>query len=109
MVSGALDREEMSRHLLTVMVRDKGVLSKRSFARVQINLLDHNDHEPRFLTQMPTGRVYETAAVGTSVLRVEAVDRDNGENGRVVYAIVSGEQGTRKVNEEKKSLGVVRR
>ncbi|RUS73770.1 hypothetical protein EGW08_018463, partial [Elysia chlorotica] len=89
-VSGALDREELSRHLLTVMVRDQGVLSKRSFARVQISLLDDNDHAPRFLTQKPAGRVYETAAVGTSVLRVEAVDQDKGENGRVVYAIVSG-------------------
>ncbi|GFN75010.1 fat cadherin [Plakobranchus ocellatus] len=89
-VAGALDREDLSRHLLTVMVRDKGVMAKRSFARVQINLLDHNDHVPRFLTHRLAGRVYETAAVGTSVLQVEAVDQDKGENGRITYDIVSG-------------------
>ena len=85
-----LDREDLSRHLLTVMVRDQGRRSKKSFARVEISVLDHNDHAPRFLVEAPQGRVYETAAVGTSVLQVMVVDGDKGKNAEINYDFVSG-------------------
>lgn len=94
MVSEPLDREEMSRHLLTVMVRDQGVPSKKSFARVEIEVLDDNDHVPRFLSEKFEGRMFETAAVGTSVLQVVAVDQDKGSNSELTYSILSGRNST---------------
>lgn len=89
-VSSELDREDLSRHLLTIMVRDQGVPSKRSYARVEITVLDHNDHIPHFLSEVITGHVYETAALGTSVVQVMAVDEDKGHNAELIYAVVSG-------------------
>ncbi|KAH9487879.1 long-chain fatty acid transporter fat1 [Bulinus truncatus] len=90
MVADSLDREDLSRHLLTIMVRDQGIPSKRSFARVEINVLDNNDHAPRFLSDVTRGQVYESAALGTSVVQVMAVDNDKGPNAELTYAILSG-------------------
>ena len=90
MVVEELDREEMSRHLLTVMVRDQGVPSKKSFARVVIDIDDDNDHAPVFLSNKFEGRVFETAAVGSSVVQVMAMDQDKGSNSELMYSILSG-------------------
>ncbi|XP_059170799.1 protocadherin Fat 1-like isoform X3 [Physella acuta] len=89
-VDRPLDREDLSRHLLTVQARDQGFLSKRSFARVEITLTDHNDHVPQFLSEVTRGQVYESAAVGTSVVQVMAVDSDKGLNAELTYSILSG-------------------
>uniref|UniRef100_A0A2C9M9H4 Uncharacterized protein n=1 Tax=Biomphalaria glabrata TaxID=6526 RepID=A0A2C9M9H4_BIOGL len=86
----SLDREDLARHLLTIMVRDQGIPSKRSFARVEINVLDNNDHAPRFLSDVTRGQVYESAGIGTSVVQVIAVDNDKGPNAELTYAILSG-------------------
>ena len=85
-----LNRETLNRHQLTIMVRDQATPSKRSLARVVVYVIDHNDHAPAFLQDSYEGRVFETAAVGTNVLRVVAVDRDVGENAKLDYSIVSG-------------------
>ena len=85
-----LDREALARHILTIMVRDRGTPSKRSFARVTINVLDHNDHTPQFLSTRFEGRVFETAAVGTSVVQTFAIDNDKGKNAEISFSILSG-------------------
>ncbi|XP_064481302.1 fat-like cadherin-related tumor suppressor homolog isoform X2 [Ornithodoros turicata] len=89
-----LDHEEARRHMLTVMVKDMGApVNKRNFARVIINVSDHNDHPPEFLSSMFEGKVYETVAIGTSVVDVRAVDRDRGRNAQMTFSIVSGNVG----------------
>lgn len=80
----------MARHELTVVVKDQGTPSKKNFARVLINVIDSNDHAPEFSTNIVQGRVFETTAVGTSVLQLLATDKDRGENAAVSYHIVSG-------------------
>ena len=90
-----LNRESIARHELTIMVRDdQGVTSKRSLARVVVDVSDYNDHAPEFLTSGDDGgfegSVHETAAVGSTVLKVVAIDRDHGVNAKVTYSIVSG-------------------
>ncbi|XP_041359153.1 protocadherin Fat 1-like isoform X2 [Gigantopelta aegis] len=92
-VAEPLDREALARHILTIMVRDRGTPSKRSFARVTINVLDHNDHTPQFLSTMFEGRVFETAAVGTSVVQTFATDNDKGDNAEISFSILSGNVG----------------
>lgn len=91
-VAESLDREALSHHTLTIMVGDEGTPSKKSFARVNIAVLDHNDHAPQFLSKSFDGRVFETAAIGTSVLQVIAVDNDKGENAEICFSIISGNQ-----------------
>lgn len=43
-----LDRETLSEHILTVMVRDAGTPAKKNLARVHVIVHDHNDHAPHF-------------------------------------------------------------
>ena len=89
-VKEELDREVLSTHELTIMVRDQGIPSNRNFTRVKIQVTDHNDHPPQFLSNQIEGRVFESAAVGTSVVEVIALDYDKGENAEISYSIQSG-------------------
>ncbi|XP_068134762.1 protocadherin Fat 1 isoform X2 [Hyperolius riggenbachi] len=85
-----MDHEEMQQHVLTVMVRDQDVPVMRNYARIVINVTDTNDHAPWFTSSFYEGRVYESAAIGSAVLQVTALDKDKGKNAEVVYSIESG-------------------
>ena len=85
-----IDREACSQHELVIMVRDQGAPSKRNFVKVSILVTDHNDHQPRFLSRRFHGSVFETAAVGTSVVQVLAIDKDKGKNSEMKMSIISG-------------------
>lgn len=88
-----LDREVLAEHLLTVTVRDGGTPAKRNYARVRVIVHDHNDHAPQFSEQILVGKVFESAAIGSVVLRPLAIDRDRGDNARITYSITSGNVG----------------
>ena len=88
-----LDRESLSEHLLTVVVRDNGTPAKRNYARILVIVHDHNDHTPQFSEKILQGKVFESAPVGSAVLKAYAVDHDKGENARVSYSISSGNVG----------------
>ncbi|KAI9525478.1 long-chain fatty acid transporter fat1 [Dissostichus eleginoides] len=85
-----LDHETMHRHILTVMVRDQDIPVKRNLVRVIVNVDDTNDNAPWFIGTPYTGRVFESAAVGSAVLQVTALDKDKGYNAEIVYSIESG-------------------
>ncbi|XP_036372790.1 protocadherin Fat 1a isoform X3 [Megalops cyprinoides] len=85
-----LDHETMHRHILTVMVRDQDIPVKRNLVRVIVNVEDANDNEPWFTGAPYRGRVFESAAVGTAVLQVTALDKDKGVNAEIHYSIESG-------------------
>ncbi|XP_060237640.1 protocadherin Fat 1 isoform X3 [Meriones unguiculatus] len=91
--SEKLDHEAIHRHVFTVMVRDQDVPVKRNFARIIVNVSDMNDHAPWFTSSSYEGRVYESAAVGSVVLQVTALDKDKGKNAEVLYSIESGNIG----------------
>ncbi|XP_037031417.1 fat-like cadherin-related tumor suppressor homolog isoform X7 [Bradysia coprophila] len=88
-----LDRELIAEHVLIVIVKDQGTPAKRNYAKVIITVHDHNDHAPEFTSKIVEGKVYETAAVGSSVAQMYAIDRDIGENAKITYSIVSGNIG----------------
>ncbi|XP_061575005.1 protocadherin Fat 1a isoform X2 [Cololabis saira] len=85
-----LDHETMHRHILTVMVRDQDIPVKRNLVRIIVNVDDTNDNAPWFIGTPYSGRVFESAAVGSAVLQVTALDKDKGHNAEVVYSIESG-------------------
>nr|XP_020476445.1 protocadherin Fat 1 isoform X3 [Monopterus albus] len=85
-----LDHEAMHHHILTVMVRDQDIPVKRNLARVIVNVDDTNDNAPWFIGTPYSGRVFESAAVGSAVLQVTALDKDRGYNAEVAYSIESG-------------------
>lgn len=58
--------------------------------RVIVNVVDTNDNAPWFVGPPYSRRVFESAAVGTAVLQVTALDKDKGSNAEIVYSIESG-------------------
>lgn len=88
-----LDREQMSKHLLVVSVRDQRQPVKRDYSTIEITVHDHNDHAPEFIAKLMQGKMYETATEGSMVLQILATDRDSGENGRISYSIDGGNVG----------------
>ncbi|MEQ2298219.1 long-chain fatty acid transporter fat1 [Ameca splendens] len=88
-----LDHETMHRHILTVMVRDQDIPVKRNLVRVIVDVDDTNDNAPWFIGTPYSGRVFESAAIGSAVLQVTALDKDKGYNAEVIYSIDSGNIG----------------
>lgn len=71
-------------------VQDQEFPFRMNLARVLIEVEDRNDHVPLFTSAAYTGTVYESAAVGSAVVRVTAVDKDKGKNAQLHYSIDSG-------------------
>lgn len=75
---------------LSHQVRDQDIPVKRNLVRVIVNVDDTNDNAPWFVGAPFSGRVFESAAVGSAVLQVTARDKDKGRNAEVVYSLESG-------------------
>nr|XP_061797028.1 protocadherin Fat 3-like isoform X3 [Nerophis lumbriciformis] len=86
----SLDHEACAQHILTVMVKDQEFPYRKNLARVLVEVEDINDHVPIFTSAIYEGSVYESAAVGSAVVQVTALDKDKGKNGELQYSIESG-------------------
>lgn len=51
---------------------------------------DSNDNVPYFTSTVYDAVAYESSPIGTSVLQVTALDKDNGINGQLTYTIQAG-------------------
>ncbi|XP_076141861.1 cadherin-23 [Alosa pseudoharengus] len=87
-----LDREFQASYTLVIEAIDNGPAGGRrtGTATVYVKVLDVNDNRPIFLQNSYETSVLETVPQGTSILQVQATDADEGENGRVLYRILSG-------------------
>ncbi|XP_039976098.1 protocadherin Fat 2 [Xiphias gladius] len=56
---------------------------------IVVEITDENDNSPHFTLTSYQATVDENIPVGSSVLKVEATDKDKGKNGFVTYAIAS--------------------
>ncbi|MGH0120865.1 UNVERIFIED_CONTAM: hypothetical protein FKN15_024346 [Acipenser sinensis] len=81
-----LDREHTAEYYLRVVARDAGQFPRSSTS----TLTDVNDNRPIFLQNSYETSVLETIPESTSIVQVQATDADEGENGRVLYRILSG-------------------
>ncbi|XP_069129376.1 protocadherin Fat 4-like [Argopecten irradians] len=81
-----LDREDISYYVIRVIARDGGTPSRSSTATVSVHVDDINDSIPTFYPVAYYAQVLENKPVGTSVVKVSAVDPDNGSNGTVYYS-----------------------
>ncbi|KAF6117915.1 cadherin EGF LAG seven-pass G-type receptor 1 [Phyllostomus discolor] len=88
----AVDREQEAEFQLLVEANDQGRNPgpRSATATVHIVVEDENDNYPQFSEKRYVVRVPEDVAVNTPVLRVQATDRDQGQNAAVHYSIVSG-------------------
>ncbi|XP_055959036.1 protein dachsous isoform X2 [Patella vulgata] len=85
-----LDYEQKSSYQLVILARDSGSPSMEKNARIEIKVRDDNDEAPLFHASKVTFDVVENSLIRTTVGRVQAHDKDSGENGRVSYYIMSG-------------------
>jgi protocadherin Fat 1/2/3 len=93
-VKESLDYESGKHHILVIEAYNSRVKTlsshDRSFAKVSINIIDVNDETPTFILPQFEANIMETSAIGTSVLQVQAVDKDVGINAKINYSIISG-------------------
>lgn len=84
-----LDAELKSYYTLTVSARDQGNVGtrKQTAAKIKINVIDANDNDPLFEKTEAEVTINENEAVGSPVTKVQARDRDSGENAYISYAI----------------------
>ncbi|XP_073452804.1 cadherin-23 [Aquarana catesbeiana] len=87
-----LDRETMASYSLVMEAIDNGPAGNRKTgtATVLVTVLDINDNKPIFLKSSYEATVPENIPESSSIVKLEASDADEGENGRVWYRIVSG-------------------
>ncbi|XP_078514538.1 protocadherin Fat 3 isoform X1 [Lissotriton helveticus] len=92
-IAERLDHEAQAKHIITAMVRDQEFPYRRNLARIIINVEDSNDHSPYFTSPLYETSVFESAAVGSAVVQVTALDKDKGENAELIYSIEAGNTG----------------
>ncbi|KAG8311193.1 condensed mesenchymal cell proliferation [Homalodisca vitripennis] len=86
-----LDRETKSVYELVAEARDQGSPPRSARVSVRVLVTDVNDNSPDLVDpQEDVISVREEQPPGTEVVRVRAVDRDEGYNATVTYSIVKG-------------------
>ncbi|KAK6626291.1 hypothetical protein RUM43_006598 [Polyplax serrata] len=88
-VIGYLDRERVDEYLLNISVYDLGKPQKSSSKILPVTVLDVNDNAPVFEKSVASFRIPENEANGTVIFRVNATDKDLGDNGMVSYSLVT--------------------
>ncbi|XP_053677409.1 protein dachsous [Anopheles nili] len=87
----SLDRETKAHYDLVVEARDQGTPYRSSRVSVRIQILDVNDNAPDIVDpQEDVVSVREEQPIGTEVVKVRAIDRDNGQNASISYSILKG-------------------
>ena len=90
-LTGDLDREDTATYTLRIQADDRGEPKQSSTTVVKIDVKDVNDNAPVFTESGNyAASVNESAPIGFTVVTVRADDIDFGNNGRVQYKIVSG-------------------
>ncbi|KAM9327300.1 cadherin-23 [Gastrophryne carolinensis] len=90
----SLDRETVAFYSLVLEAIDNGPAGNRKTgtATVMVMVLDINDNKPIFLKSSYEASVPENIPESRSIIQLEASDADEGDNGRVWYRIVSGNE-----------------
>lgn len=86
------DRETRSHYQLIVEANDQGKDPGPHSATATVNIIveDENDNYPQFSEKRYVVQIPENVAVNTKVIQVEATDKDEGNNAKVHYSIISG-------------------
>lgn len=73
--------------VLQLEARQLDSAQMRAVARIEIEILDLNDNAPEFEVDVYNISIVENLPSGFSVLQVQAIDRDQGENAEFTYQI----------------------
>ena len=89
----SFDRETTPSYTFQIRAKDLGVPILESVVTVTVTVRDKNDNEPKY-AQDYSFDVKQDASLKQKVGRVNATDADEGQNGKVVYAITAGNTGS---------------
>ncbi|CAG0886653.1 unnamed protein product [Cyprideis torosa] len=106
-----LDRERHAEYRLSVTASDMGQPPMVTTAEVLITVRDVNDHSPEFVEPRSNRlSVREEQPIGTHVTKVQAIDRDEGENATVRYFIPTegNDPSTREIFSLDADSGIIR-
>lgn len=90
-LANSLDYEEQHQHELRVSATDGGWIAKSSYVSVTVQVTDVNDNPPVFDPDEYFPSVQENVPSGTTVLKMNATDRDSGLNAVMAYVIQSSD------------------
>nr|XP_028705599.1 protocadherin alpha-6 isoform X6 [Macaca mulatta] len=85
----SLDREDAPAHNLFLTATDGGKPELTGTVHLLVTVLDVNDNAPTFEQSEYEVRIFENADNGTTVIRLNASDRDEGANGAISYSFNS--------------------
>uniref|UniRef100_A0A3B1IUF4 Cadherin domain-containing protein n=1 Tax=Astyanax mexicanus TaxID=7994 RepID=A0A3B1IUF4_ASTMX len=97
-LQNALDREKQPAILLTLTAIDGGKPPRSGTLQIVVNVEDVNDNTPVFTKPLYKVRVDENSPLGTTIVKLEATDLDEGVNGELVYSFTAG--GTSKIHDQ---------
>ncbi|XP_031654421.1 protocadherin gamma-C5-like [Oncorhynchus kisutch] len=81
-----LDREKKAVHELLLTALDGGTPARSGTSQITVTVLDNNDNNPVFQKSVYNVRVNENSEKGTSLIKLEATDSDEGVNGEIEYS-----------------------
>lgn len=84
----ALDREEQSEYILTLVAMDSGSPPLTGTGTVRVIVQDTNDHSPEFQRQSYRAIIEENLPVGSTVLIPHATDKDAGLNAKIRFSLM---------------------
>ena len=85
--STVFNREAMASYDVEVVCMDKGVPPLSSSEHIIVNIMDENDHNPRFRQPTYRATIRENDADKPFLIMVEAFDEDVGENANITYRL----------------------
>lgn len=94
----SLDRESRPVHNVSVLCADGGSPNLVTMSSFLISVGDVNDNQPTFTFDLYNVSLYENNAIGTPITIVTAVDKDQGENGRLTYSLHDDVDGLFSIN-----------
>ncbi|XP_036380432.1 protocadherin alpha-3-like isoform X11 [Megalops cyprinoides] len=85
----ALDREKQPVIQLLLTAFDVGKPPRSGSLQIIVNVMDFNDNSPAFSKPLYKVQIYENIPHGTSILKLNATDTDEGINSQIIYSLVN--------------------
>ena len=83
--AAAFNREAIASYDIEIVCEDRGIPPQSSSMRVSVNVMDENDHNPRFRQPTYRATVFENDRNNPFLVAVEAFDEDVGKNADITY------------------------